>query len=219
TGNVVIRAETRGAGGTDDASAVPASAGRQEPAVATRSRSRLVPDAAAGTGATAFAGGGRVRVDVAPPKPAPLSAEDAAARLGLSADDSESVDGGAPLGGTGELALLRQELAMLSSRLAEVEGAIGELADRVAGLEDVAAPALAERQAREESVGMPPPRSGNLPAMHRVRRGYSAKQVLRVFGEPLRVESNPNGQYTWHYDGGRVVTIDAGGVVVSAVGF
>jgi hypothetical protein len=38
-------------------------------------------------------------------------------------------------------------------------------------------------------------------------------------GEPLHVESNPNGQYTWTYEGGRAVTIDARGVVLSAVGF
>ena len=182
----------------------------------SRSRSRLVPGGSAGRGSS-FAAGGRVRVEVAPPQTSALTAEDAAARLGFPVESGPG--DGAPLGGAGELALLRQEIAALSERLAEVEGAIGEVAERVAGLESVVAPALAERQARADSVGpAPAPRSGS-PALRRVKRGYSAKQVLRVLGEPIQVESNPNGQYTWYYEGGRVVTIGAGGIVTSAVGF
>lgn len=185
----------------------------------TRSRSRIVsggPADGAG-GSTSFAGGGRVRVEVAPPPAAPLSAADAAERFGLPSAQG-GLDDGAEIGGAGEIALLRREVALLAERIAEVEGLLGELVDRLSGLEQIAAPAIAEQEARDASVGAPPPRRGS-PALNRVRRGYSAKQVLRVLGEPLHVESNPNGHFTWSYDGGRVVIIDAGGIVVSAAGF
>ncbi len=206
--------------GATSASASAPGADVAEERYAGRSRSRLVTSGApgSGAGARAYGAGGRVRVDVAPPAPASLSGEEAAARLGLPADDAVD-DGGAPLGGAGEIALLRREIATLVERLGEVEGAIGELADRVAGLEDLAAPAIAERRARAESVGVAPVPAAGPPGLHRVRRGFSAKQVLRLLGEPLQVESNPNGQFTWRYDGGRVVTIDAGGEVISAIGF
>jgi len=184
-----------------------------------RSRSRIVSggpaDGAGGT--TSFAGGGRVRVEVAPPPAAPLSVADAAERLGLPSAQ-EALDDGAEIGGAGEVALLRREVTLLAERLAEVEGLLGDLVDRLSGLEQIAAPAIAEQEAREASVGAPPPRRGS-PALNRVRRGYSAKQVLRVLGEPIHVQSNPNGHFTWSYDGGRVVIIDAGGIVVSAAGF
>ena len=202
---------------------MPAEAGQALASRATTprpSRSEIVasgPPEGDPAAATSFAAGGGVRVDVERPRAKPLSASDAAARLGLPAED-QAPDDGAALGSTGELALLRQELASVARRLEAVEGAIDELVDRVAVLEAVAGPVLAEREARDESVGAPPPRRGS-PALHRVSRGYSAKQVLRLMGEPLHVESNPNGQYTWTYEGGRAVTIDARGVVLSAVGF
>lgn len=216
-GGVEQQGARSGRGAAASADPVLPDPGGADPATPARSRSRLVPSGI-GAGGSSSSAGGRVRVEVAPPAPAGLSAADAAERLGLPAD-TVAIDDGAPLGGGGELALLRQEIAALVERLGEIEGAIGNLADRLAGLEDLAAPAIAERQARAESVGAPPLPASGSPGLHRVRRGFSAKQVLRLLGEPLQVEGNPNGHYTWRYEGGRVVTIDPGGVVVSAAGF
>lgn len=161
--------------------------------------------------------GGRVRVEGAPPRGVAPSAADVARRLGLEAGGEGSDDGGVAVDGGGELALLRGDIAEIGGRVEALEAAIGEILDRLAVLEEVAGPALAERAAREASVGVAPPRAA--PSLQRIRRGSSARQVLRLMGEPDLVEANPRGQYTWSWGGGRSVVVDANGTVLSAVGF
>lgn len=169
--------------------------------------------------ASGFGAAGReVRVETAPARGIAPSAAEAARRLGIEAEqDDLPTEDEAPIGDAGELALVRQDLAEIAGRLQALEAAIGEVAGRVAVLEEVAAPALAERDARAASVGSMPSRGG--PSLERIRRGSTARQVLRLMGEPDLVEANPRGQFTWSWGGGRAVTVDAGGTVVSAIGF
>ncbi len=176
-------------------------------------------------GRALVAGGGSAAPAGATPSPgapAALAAQEAAARLGLPSVPGEAPDREAEVGVSlsAEMQLLRQEIAGLLGQVAALEDRVAALDDRLAEAEEALAAA---------SGGGDGPAVGGLPSyvvpgsssptLHRVRRGWTAERVVRVFGEPLRVSGEAPGPVTWYYDQGRAVTIDRYGRVVSAVGF
>ena len=181
------------------------------PEVAAAKRARMLPPVTVPEPATA---------PVSAPR---LSAEDAAARVGID-PPSTAARGRAPAEGTEigvatELRLLRGEIAGLVERVAALEDQLAEADERLAYAEGAIAAAGVEPP---PDVRGPPSYvvSGELrPSMHRVRRGWRAERVIRLLGEPLRVTGNPPGPFTWYYDEGRAVTVNEHGLVVSAIGF
>lgn len=111
-----------------------------------------------------------------------------------------------------DVAGLHEQLATVDAHLVELAETIALLEQRVAALESIAAspPSAAASQAPIVA------RAGSL---HRARRGWSADRVLRTFGQPEQVVDTGGGSATWHYSGGRAVTIDPRGRVTAAIGF
>jgi hypothetical protein len=179
------------------------------------------PPSAAGAGAAGSTPERRVEVHVdGVAGAASLTPDEAGRRLGLAAPASA---GEAAVGADAEIRLLRQDLAAMSARLAGLETALAQLDGRLADVEQIADQATIA----EEGAGSAP--SGGLPSyvvpgstapsLHRIGRGWTIQRVIRVLGEPMQVAGHPPGPYTWYYDGGRALTVNEYGRVVSAVGF
>jgi hypothetical protein len=111
-----------------------------------------------------------------------------------------------------DVAGLNEQLATVDAHLVELAQAIALLEERVAALETYAASTSGANQEAAPVVA----RAGSL---HRARRGWSADRVLRTFGQPERVIPTGGGTATWHYSGGRSLTIDPRGRVTAAIGF
>jgi hypothetical protein len=111
-----------------------------------------------------------------------------------------------------DVAGLQEQLATVDAHLVELAETIALLEQRVAALETFAASSSSSPSGQAPVVA----RAGSL---HRARRGWSADRVLRTFGEPERVVSTGGGTATWHYSGGRSLTIDPRGRVTAAIGF
>jgi hypothetical protein len=110
-----------------------------------------------------------------------------------------------------DVAGLHEQLATVDAHLVELAETIAFLEQRVAALESLAASAAgASGQA---------PVVARADSLHRARRGWNADRVLRTFGEPERIIDRGGGSATWHYSGGRSLTIDPRGRVTAAIGF
>lgn len=173
----------------------------------------------------------------APARPG-LSARQAAVRLGL-ADEGEHAVGGTgwgegervagsagqdegevSVGVATEVRLLRQEIAALVARVVALEERLAMLDEELSSAQEMAAPGAEGGAAVGRAA---PPASvvygSTSPSLHRVKRGWTAARVRRVFGEPLEVTGVPPGPFVWHYEGGRALTVDERGRVVSSIGF
>ena len=214
-----------------DAGAAPAAAPAKKPEAEAGRRAKLPETPVAdGTsvppnqeGPEAGTPGGRrveVQVEGGPPTGNRLDAREAARRLGLAAPDAGE---GAPVQPGDEIGLLRQDLAAIAARLGQIESRLDELEGRLVDVEGVVAEAAALLAGQGEGAGTGLPSyvvpGQTSPSLHRVGRGWTVERVVRLLGEPLQVTGRPPGPFTWYYDGGRALTVDERGRVLSAVGF
>ena len=114
-----------------------------------------------------------------------------------------------------EIRALRDQVSLLTDQLADLDS-------RVANVEQIEQQQLAANAPEQPNIPAPPAFvvSGQRPlSLTRIAKGWTADRVLRAMGEPTGVTGGVTGVTTWYYGGGRAVTLDANGRVVSTAGF
>jgi hypothetical protein len=117
------------------------------------------------------------------------------------------------------LAAVLERIEALAEQLAAAEERLGAVLDAVeqrqselqSMLAALAPPAV-------EPPILPEPRVRRYEAMRGMKRGMSATEVERLFGQPTHVE-NVGAWSVWHYEPGRSVSFNARGRVEAFVGF
>jgi hypothetical protein len=114
-----------------------------------------------------------------------------------------------------EIRALRDQVSGLSDQLADLDA-------RLANVEQIEEQQVAANAPAQPNIPGPPSYvvSGQRPlSLSRINKGWTADRVLRAMGEPTGVTGGVTGVTTWYYSGGRAVTLDANGRVVSTAGF
>jgi len=199
---------------TDQAASAPAPArgsdgtGSRSDAGSARAAGRAVAGAAPGTGADARGAGAepvtlRPRVEITPDGTAGRAAP---AAPPTPPENEELLQ---------EIRALRDQVSLLTDQLADLDG-------RVANVEQIEQQQLAANAPQQPNIPAPPAFvvSGQRSlSLTRIAKGWTADRVLRAMGEPTGVTGGVTGVTTWYYGGGRAVTLDANGRVVSTAGF
>ena len=174
-----------------------------------------------------------------PPPPPPIvrggaaprpQVDPAAAGVLPLKDDQGPASGEAPYDEAvaAEVAALKDQVALLEQGILELNQRLSTLESNRGG----AGPAGAQAGGVGDGGYAANTGSGVLPSLpayivpettssrlRRVKRGWTANQVLKVLGKPAEVVSTNRGISTWNYGLGRSVTIDERGRVVSSIGF